>query len=150
MRYKNSVSFRIPIFRSFLDDSYIKSLFFRYMQWKRNALSSLHEVHIQQCVLFSYSSLSAPNSTAFVRVSIPTAPLQIEFIHNLLVVEQILHHLSNNSAFFHYHIMRHSLAIAGVDHCGLVDPEDLAQQRRQAVKETFRHISNVSSHVCRY
>lgn len=37
--------------------------------------------------------------------------------------------------------MRNRLAIAGVDHRGLVNPEHFAEQRGEAVEETLRHVS---------
>ena len=47
----------------------------------------------------------------------------------------------NNLALHGYHVVRNRLAIAGVDHRGLVNPEHFAQQRCEAVEETLRHVS---------
>lgn len=58
---------------------------------------------------------------------------------------------SNNLALHFYHIMRHRLAIARVDHRRLVNPEYFAQQRGEAVEETLRHVSTrFSLHCNRY
>ena len=82
-------------FRRFLRP--ILSVPFTYMQGQRNSLPSLHEIHIQQRVFLRYKSQTAQTPTALVRIAIPTASLQVEFIHDLLVVEQILHHLATIS-----------------------------------------------------
>ena len=83
-------------FRRFLHP--IPSTPFNYMQRQRNSLPPLHEIHVQQRVFLGYTSHTAQASpTALVRIAIPTASLQIELVHDLLVVEQILHHLSTIS-----------------------------------------------------
>ena len=110
------------------------------MQRQRNALSLLHEVHVQQRVLLHYASRPRAAPTALVRVAVAIAALQVELVVDALVVEQVLHHLRLTPAAGAHHVVCGALLPAGLRHGGLVDAQHLAQQRGQSVEQALRHV----------
>lgn len=70
------------------------------MQRQRNALSLLHEVHVQQRALLDYTSSTSVSPTVLIRVSVTIAALQIELVVDVLVVEHVLHYLLSHSHLF--------------------------------------------------
>ena len=115
------------------------------MQRQRNALSLLHEVHVQQRVLLHYASRPRAAPTALVRVAVAIAALQVELVVDALVVEQVLHHLRLTPAAGAHHVVCGALLPAGLRHGGLVDAQHLAQQRGQSVNRHFAMYLRVSA-----
>lgn len=113
-----------------------------YMQRQRNALSLLHEVHVQQRALLDYASSSSANPTVLISIPVAIAALQIELVVDVLVVEHVLHHLLLTLPPFPHHVVRHRLLPVGLHHRRLVDAQHLAQQRGQPAEQALGHVSS--------